>query len=178
MKSKERCMRFELAPRTGYYSLVSAFGKDFAIIDTQTTKQLDSIIDLSPPFTAEAVLISGDRDKFTSSASAKKQGFVISINLYGSRHIYNELGVRLSKARAFLQHPYAYREDVEYDNPHYFKDPDGDNDLDMVILTLRGDSDQSENVANAVNEVLESLDNPTLEEIAETPSLPRTALMK
>ncbi len=178
MKSKEGCIRFELASRTGHYSLVSASGKDFAIIDTQTTRVLDLIINLSPPFTAEAVLVLGDRSKSTPNANAKKQGFIISINLYGCRQIYKELGTRLSKVRAFLQHPYAYQEEVEYDNPHHFKDPDGDDDLNVDILTLSGDSDQSEIVAGAVNEVLESLASPTLEEVAEAPSVLRTGLMQ
>ena len=92
-------------------------------MNSRTTNALHRLQDL-PSIRLEAVLVHGGtgivdlkRKKGTEAA------FSISIDLYGSEKVAQEVGKRLSKAHTYLQHPISLKSNVPYNNPHYYAIP-------------------------------------------------------
>src|SRR5277367_3376960 len=152
--------RFTIASRNHYYALQSTVRADFAIIDKRTTGLFQRLSDLAT-IRFEAFLDSNDIGK--PGKQWKKKGETIGlpflINIYGSRSIAQEVGKRLSKGGAFLQHPCLLDKGIEYDNPHFFKLPNRKTALppDNVVSPCRQLSRESQ--AAQVSGILDSLDH-------------------
>jgi hypothetical protein len=152
--------RFAIASRNHYYALQSTVRADFAIIDKRTTGLFQRLSDLAT-IRFEAFLDNNDIGK--PGRQWKKKGETIGlpflINIYGSRSIAQEVGKRLSKGGAFLQHPYLLDKGVEYNNPHFFKLPNRKTAirLEYQVSTYRQPSRESQ--AAQVSGILDSLDH-------------------
>lgn len=165
VQSSEAFLRCPLILRNNYYfALQSPSQKDFAILDTRTTAVLESLTDLRPIRTEAVInIIDVNKSSISSKLNNKLVHFAVSINIYGSRGLSGDLGARLSKAKAFLQHPYVIGEGIKYENPHYFKQSDGDIDISLSVLPHSDSFSQNEAVCAEVTRVLDSLDNVTVE---------------
>lgn len=113
---------FAVLSRQGCYFLQSSDGKDLAVVHSRTTTALRTLQDL-PSIRLEAVLESGNSNKPYLQRKDGRQTISISIDLYGSEEIAQEVGKRLSKARTYLQHPVCLKSNVPYNNPHYYAIP-------------------------------------------------------
>ena len=115
--------RFPILSRQECYCLQSSDGKDFAVLHSRTAAALQTLQDL-PSIRLEAVLESDNSNKpYPQPKKGKKAVLSISIDLYGSGQIAQEVGKRLSKARTYLQHPVCLKNNVPYNNPHYYALP-------------------------------------------------------
>jgi SWI/SNF-related matrix-associated actin-dependent regulator of chromatin subfamily A3 len=103
--------------------LIFPNGIEFALLCKQTTKALETIIDL-PSVQVEAIAdLVNLRDTVFAAKNAKDTIFRVNINIYGLRQIQAEIGKHLSKSKAFLQHPDHVRPGTAYENPHFIALP-------------------------------------------------------
>lgn len=115
--------RFVISIHHDRYCLQSSDSRDVAIVHSLTASALETLRDL-PSIRLEAVLPDGAVDTpIQQHGTRKKTMFPISINVYGSEKVVQQVGKRLSKARTYLQHPTTLNENVPYDNPHYYDIP-------------------------------------------------------
>ena len=125
----------------------------------------------------EAVLVDVDVAGPSNRPGVNGTLLKICINLYGVRASLQEVGEILSTGKRFLQHPYTFREDCVYDNPHYFRDEDCDIDLSN-IPALPKNALIEEAATAEVKDILNSLD---VEDLGQTVSLStklRTELLR
>ncbi|KAM0802320.1 SNF2 family N-terminal domain-containing protein [Usnea florida] len=105
------------------YCLQSNDSRDVAVVHSRTAVALETLRDL-PSIRLEAVLLGGGvNTPIQQYRKGKWTVFPISINIYGSEKVAEDVGKRLSKARAYLQHPTTLNEIVPYKNPHYYDIP-------------------------------------------------------
>ena len=105
------------------YCLQSSDSRDVAVINSRTAAALETLRDL-PSIRLEAVLLSGGvNTPIQQYRKGKSTVFPISINIYGSEKVAQDLGKRLSKAHTYLQHPITLNESIPYKNPHYYDIP-------------------------------------------------------
>lgn len=72
----------------------------------------------------------------------KKTVFSISINIYGSEKVIQDVGKRLSKAHAYLQHPIHLNNSIPYNNPHYYTIPDVRKEKYLYVSPASGIEDK------------------------------------
>ena len=102
------------------YCLQSNDSRDVAVVHSRTAVALETLRDL-PSIRLEAVLLGGGvNTPIQQYRKGKMTVFTISINIYGSEKVAEDVGKRLSKARTYLQHPTTLNESVPYKNPHYY----------------------------------------------------------
>ena len=114
---------FVIAINHDRYCLQSSDSRDVAVVHSRTAAALETLRDL-PSIRLEAIFLDGAVDTPTQQQrTGKKTIFPISINVYGSEKVVQQVGKRLSKARTYLQHPTTLSENVPYNNPHYYDIP-------------------------------------------------------
>jgi SWI/SNF-related matrix-associated actin-dependent regulator of chromatin subfamily A3 len=160
LKEPDYVRQFAITFKNHYYALKSPAQTDFAIVDKRTTGIFQRLSDLAM-IRFEALLDSNDAGKTGKQWKKKGEtiGFVISVNIYGSRNIAQEVGKRLSKAGAFLQHPCHLDKGIEYDNPHFFKLPNRKTIAPPVCMVSQCRQASSEAQAPQVSRILDSLDH-------------------
>ena len=90
---------------------------------SRTTVALRLLQDL-PSIRLEAIFSDGYCDRPDQlHRKGNKTVFPISINIYGSEKVAQEMGRRLSKAHTYLQHPIRSDSEIPYNNPHYYALP-------------------------------------------------------
>ena len=116
---------FSVSYRQTYYALQYAAQDEFAVLDTGTTKALQALVGLAS-LRLQAIVEDGYL-KRPAQQWKKGKGIIIpvSVNIYGSKEIMQDVGKRLSKASIYLQHP-LHLDNVHYRNPHYFVLPGKD----------------------------------------------------
>ena len=119
----ESIQHFAIYSHQECYYLQSSDGRDFAIVNSRTTTALQRLQDL-PSIRLEAVFVHGDTGRVDlKRKEGTEAAFSISIDLYGSEKVAQEVGKRLSKAHTYLQHPIFLKSNVPYNNPHYYAIP-------------------------------------------------------
>lgn len=147
--------RYLILLRDGYYALQSPSGKDFAVVDINTTRTLKAVQNLgNVRFQAVFQCNAIDRPGTTAGTIAKRNIIEVSINLYGSQILANKVGVLLTQERRFLQHPDVVDPGLDYNNPHYFKTPGLTVDLNQCVKSSR---DRQISISSEVAKIMDSL---------------------
>jgi hypothetical protein len=94
----------------------------FVMVDLITAKKLETLQGQAGVCT-KAVVEGKTLGRLASNK--KKQPLEISVNIYGMELDALAIGKQLSKAEAFLQHPFHLEDGVEYLNPQFFDLGDG-----------------------------------------------------
>ena len=158
MKRIEALERYPILPREGYYALRSPSEKDFAVIDIYTTRTLKAVQNLGD-VRFQAVLDGNaiDRPGTTPGTVTKRNMVKVSINLYGAHTLAKKVGVSLTQAKQFLQHPDVVDPGVGYDNPQYFKTPGQTIDLENCIKPCHDGRTSKEAISSEVGKIMDSL---------------------
>jgi len=96
-------------------------GTEFGLLNTHTSKALESLIDqpaiqldaLGPTLTL--------RETIGRATKASDAVVRVNINVYGSKEACKEAGRHLSVHKVYLQRPDKQRQGTVYDNPHVLK---------------------------------------------------------
>ena len=156
--SPKAIQRFAVLSRQELYCLQSSDGKDFAVLHSRTAAALQTLQDL-PSIRLEAVLGIGNSDRpYPQRTKGKKTIFSISIDLYGSEEIAQEVGKRLSKARIYLQHPVCLKSDVLYKNPHYYAIP-GVQEASLSHIAPSAEREEQETPSVDIAKVFEEIEH-------------------
>ena len=149
---------FAIFPSQDCYLLQSSDGRDFAILHSRTATSLLTLRDL-PSVRLEAVIGGGATDKADRNYKKEKiTVFSISINIYGSEKIIQEVGKRLSKARHYLQHPINLKSDVPYKNPHFYATPGVRTESGLYVSPSCGEKEQQDSVLD-IAKIFEEVDH-------------------
>ncbi|CAG1977733.1 unnamed protein product [Fusarium graminearum] len=127
----------------------------FVMIDLMTAKKLEALGEQAGVFTK--AVVESKAVKGLSRKSAKSP-FEISVNIYGYELDARDIGQRLSKVGAFLQHPFYLEEGVEYLNPQFFHPQDGPRYMTHLV-GMDEPKFQAKVFSDVVEGVLSSLDN-------------------
>ncbi|CZS79304.1 unnamed protein product [Fusarium graminearum] len=127
----------------------------FVMIDLMTAKKLEALGEQAGVFTK--AVVESKAVKGLSRKSAKSP-FEISVNIYGYELDARDIGQRLSKVGAFLQHPFYLEEGVEYLNPQFFYPQDGPRYMTHLV-GMDEPKFQAKVFSDVVEGVLSSLDN-------------------
>ena len=122
--SQTEYSHFDIRRETGRLTIIDATFEEFALVDNTTTRKLESLNGQEDTIRLEAVISTGTFSK-RGQGSAKQQTstFLLSINIYGPESSSSSIGKRLSSASLCLQHPYSLLTRMRYDNPHYYRRP-------------------------------------------------------
>lgn len=158
MKRIEALERYPVLPREGYYALQSPSGKDFAVLDINTTRTLEAVQKLgSVRFQAVIQCNAVDKPRTTVGTITKRDMVEVSINLYGAQNLAKKVGILLTHQRQFLQHPDVVDPGIDYDNPHYFKAPDLTVDLNQCVKPCHNGRISKEAISSEVDKIMDSL---------------------
>jgi hypothetical protein len=158
MKRIEALERYPVLLRDGYYALRSPNGKDFAVIDINTTRSLKVVQNLgNVRFQAVMQCNAIDRPGTAAGTISKRDMIEISINLYGTRNLAKEVGVSLTRERQFLQHPDVVDPGIDYDNPHYFKTFGLTVDLNQCVKPCHNGRISKATILSEVDKIMDSL---------------------
>ena len=158
MKRIEALERYPVLPREGYYALQSPSGKDFAVLDINTTRTLEAVQKLgNVRFQAVIQCNAVDKPRTIVGTTAKRDMIEVSINLYGAQNLAKKAGILLTHQRQFLQHPDVVDPGVDYDNPHYFKAPDLTIDLNQCVKPCHNGRISKETISSEVDKIMDSL---------------------
>lgn len=158
MERMEALERYPVLLREGYYALRSPSGKDFAIMDINTTRTLKAVQNLgNVRFQAVIQCKAIDKPCTTAGPITKRDMVEVSINLYGTQSLAKKVGVSLTKQRQFLQHPDVVDPGVDYDNPHYFKTPSLTVDLNQCVKPCYYGRISKEAISSEVGKIMDSL---------------------
>ena len=151
--------RFAVKAGHNYYVLESDHHTDFAVLDSRSTKALQTLSDLSP-IRLEAVFVGNDIISLGGQLPPKRatKSIPLYLNVYGSRQILEEVGKRLSKAHAYLQHPSFLESHITYENPHYFAVPGRPTVDQNASSEWRDQPTQSQHQGLDIINILETLD--------------------
>jgi hypothetical protein len=158
-KPAEALKRYPVILRDGYYALQSPSGKDFAVLDTCTSRTLEAVQDLGT-VRFQAVIQNNaiERPGTTVATKIKRNMIEASINLYGIQILAKKVGAILTRERQFLQHPDVVDPGIDYDNPHYFKTPGIKVDLIQFVKPSRHGGMSKEAISLEVGKIIDSLD--------------------
>ena len=149
--------RFSVFARQDYFALLSAAQNEFAVLDIGTTRALQTLGGLAL-LRFQAILEDG---YLKGPAQRWKKGkrtiIPVSINIYGSKELVQDVGKRLSKAHIYLQHP-LHRDNVQYCNPHYFVLPGKDQEYESYHPSPSEQDVQSPGVVN-IDRLFEVIDH-------------------
>ena len=152
---------FGITKDTSQLYLIFRDGTQLGLLNAHTTEALDSIIDL-PSVQLEALVdLVALRETMCRAIRASDATIRVNINVYGTREARKEGGERLSKGKAYFQHPDQKRGGSIYDNPHVLQlpgmetsnqnlEPDG-------VVESTSKADKAEKFKNAVSNVYASL---------------------
>lgn len=149
---------FAISPSQDSYCLQSSDGKNLAILHSRTTISLQTLRDL-PSIRLEAVIGGEATDKTERKCKKGKITVLsISINIYGSEKVIQDVGKRLSKAHLYLQHPTNLKSDVPYKNPHFYAAPGVRNESGLYISPSCRKKEQQDSVLD-IAKVFEEVDH-------------------
>lgn len=116
--------KFHLNARIQGFTLKLSTGADFADINTKTSNGLRSLQEFtSIRYEAYVVKDQWTHDLKPWKRNGKRSELTAVVNVYGAREVSDAVGVRLSNAGIYLQHPDYCDPASEYENPHFFKLP-------------------------------------------------------
>lgn len=148
---------FSLTEQTkGIFSL-SFEQTQLAVLDVQTTSKLVALRQI-PGVRFEALVPTGNILKRKAKSSSP---FQTSINIFGPRQAADEVSMALSKVNAFLQHPQALQDGVEYSNPDMLILPGQTTSMNHHISTSPFLVEESK-LSQDVRGVLESLNHVSM----------------
>lgn len=137
-----------------YYVLSTRSNKVVARLDLSTCRALRSLDGLV------AVKAAGVIESAAVSRNQQKGGIVpLSINVYGPMSSADQVGRVLSKASAFLQHPFFLEPSCKgYFNPQLFRTGNELEDLTHLVGLTEKDI-RAKAISDEVQHILESLDD-------------------
>jgi hypothetical protein len=158
MKRIEALERYPVLLREGYYALRSPSGKDFAVIDTKTTRALKAVQSLGNLRLQAVVQCNAtDRPGMAPGTVIERNTIKASINLYGAQILAKKVGTSLTQERQFLQHPDMIDDGVCYDNPHYFKTPGQTANLEQCTKSCHDGRTSKAVIFSEVGKIMDSL---------------------
>lgn len=98
--------------------------------------------------------------KKNRAEGSPKGVFPLSINIYGAKDDAKEVGDKLSRIAAYLQHPFFLEPGYEYSNPQYFH-PGGQMKCMTHLVGLNGIDYRAKRISDEVELVFDSLDTMT-----------------
>jgi hypothetical protein len=154
---------FPLGRKDTYYVLESSHGLELALLDTRSNTQLVALQALD--FVRfEAAIDSGTVSKRRKRSKRRKEPLNLSINIFGPKSSADDVGGRLSKVSAFLQHPKTVPLGVEYYNPQFLVFPEDDTNMnDFVGITNASAWAQRIKISDEVGDIMDSLGDITTE---------------
>ncbi|RSL61430.1 hypothetical protein CEP54_006267 [Fusarium duplospermum] len=170
---------FDIGLRDGILGFAIPDVNAFAMVDSITSKKLGAL--QGHATVCINAVLEGQTLVQLASKKKAKQPFAISLNVYGPESDGHDIGERLSKEQAFLQHPFYLEDGIEYCNPQFFDL--GDTPKYLTHLVGMNESEiQAKRLSDAVQDVLTSLDHGMLTGSTNaleimTPSDLKTSLM-
>ena len=146
---------FNIELRDGICGFVVPDSNTFIMVDLITSKKLEALQHTT--VCTKAVIEGQTLDQLVSKRNMKRQ-FAISLNLYGSESDAHDIGRRLAKVGAFLQHPFYVEDGIEYLNPQFFSFRDGPRYLTHLVGISESEL-QAKILSDSVQDVLTSLDH-------------------
>lgn len=113
---------FHLNARNQGFTLMLSTGAEFADINTKISNGLRSLQDFAS-IRYEAYVVKDQWTRIPWKKDGKRSELTAVVNVYGAREVSDAVGVRLSNAGIYLQHPDYCDPASEYENPHFFKLP-------------------------------------------------------
>lgn len=124
---------------------------------SRTTTALRTLQDL-PSIRLEAVSCGGESNRpDQQSRRGKREIFTISIDIYGSEKITQDVGKRLSRAHTYLQHPINLDNGVQYNNPHYYAVPGGQT-MESLYLSPNSEREDQQTPVVDIAKVFDEVD--------------------
>ncbi|RSL93099.1 hypothetical protein CEP52_013448 [Fusarium oligoseptatum] len=158
------CM-FDIVLRDGIRGFAIPDINTFAMVDRITSGKLEALQGHGTVYTK--AVIEGQTLVQLASKKKAKGSFAISLNVYGPESDAHDIGERLSRQQAFLQHPFYLEDGIEYWNPQFFDL--GDTPKYLTHLVGMNESEiQAKRLSDAVQDVLTSLDHGMLTGPANT----------
>jgi hypothetical protein len=139
-------------------SLLSEKDEVVAVLDMDTFRALQCLHNHQG--VRATAIVETSRLMQTSVKRSSKGIFPLSINIYGAQDEANEVGDKLSKMRAFLQHPFFLEPGYEYFNPQYIH-PRGEMKCMTYLVGLSETEYQEIRISDEVERVFDSLDAMT-----------------
>lgn len=113
----------------------------------------------SPSVRLEAVFVDGESNRPDQQyKKGTRTVFSISVDVYGSEKVAQEVGKRLSKAHTYLQHPVCLKSDVPYNNPHYYAIP-GVQEADVALISPSSEREDQLDPAVDIAKVFEEVEH-------------------
>lgn len=159
---------FDIVLRDGILGFAVPDVNAFAMVDAITSKKLEAL--QGHATVCIKAVIEGQTLVQLASKKKAKEPFAISLNVYGTESDAHDIGERLSKEQAFLQHPFYLEDGIEYWNPQFFDL--GDTPKYLTHLVGMNESEiQAKRLSDAVQDVLTSLDHGILTETTNAPEI-------
>ncbi|RMJ07766.1 hypothetical protein CDV36_012618 [Fusarium kuroshium] len=150
---------FDIVLRDGIRGFPIPDVNTFAMVDRITSGKLEALQGHATVCTK--AVIEGQTLVQLASKKKAKGSFAISLNVYGPESDAHDIGERLSRQQAFLQHPFYLEDGIEYWNPQFFDL--GDTPKYLTHLVGMNESEiQAKRLSDAVQDVLTSLDHGML----------------
>ncbi|TRX94187.1 hypothetical protein FHL15_004955 [Xylaria flabelliformis] len=148
---------FRVEARDHIHVLCNESGSEFAVLDTRTASRL-SALSGTLMLRFEAVVESSTFSKRQRGAKQRQRTFPLSVNIFGSKSVAEDVACILSKISAFLQHPQSLYAEIEYYNPQLLTF--GNNDSNMRDLVGIGNHylrTLNSSILGEVGKILDSL---------------------
>ncbi|OTB05739.1 hypothetical protein M426DRAFT_259935 [Hypoxylon sp. CI-4A] len=169
---------FSIRAKNRLYFLCSDSHEDFAVLDIGTIFKLDALKNI-PGVRFEAVAQS---NHFTKRLRGKKHGpqsFHVSINVFGSKSVADDVASHLLKVSAYLQHPEFLQSEIEYYNPQFLRFDDDRLDMkDLIKTEAKSPWDIRIMISEEIGNILDSLTGIEVHEDLILPAGLTTALKK
>ncbi|KAI0549689.1 SNF2 family N-terminal domain-containing protein [Xylaria curta] len=148
---------FRVETRDYIHVLYSESGSEVAVLDTRTASRLSALSGM-PMLRFEAVVESSTFSKRQRGAKQRQRTFPLSVNIFGSISIADDVAYRLSKVSAFLQHPQSLYAEVNYYNPQLLTFANDDSNMrDLVGIGNYYLQTLNSNIIGEVGRILDSL---------------------
>ncbi|KAH6873890.1 SNF2 family N-terminal domain-containing protein [Thelonectria olida] len=168
--SFEGFVTFVLGKRDGYYILESSHGIELALLDVSSSTKLVALQGI-PFVRSEAVVDASTVSKRRIKSKRRREPLHLSINIFGPMSSADDVGTRLSKVSAFLQHPKTVPQGVEYHNPQFLIFPEDDTNMnDFIGITNASAWAQKIKISDEVGEIMDSLDDIATESEWQPPT--------
>ncbi|KAK6337076.1 hypothetical protein TWF718_009862 [Orbilia javanica] len=146
---------FDLKYREGAYRLTGPSNVDFGLVDLPTTFRLRQLKDFEG-VSLRAIISYFNFNRIPRKPTKKKTRIDITVNIFGPKDLFDNVGDALGKADAFLQHPVFLEPETKYINPHYYYHDDVVVDLGSLVGPMPADG-RSQRTSQAIEDILESL---------------------
>lgn len=157
-KDKRRFQRFRVNVYESTFGLYSGDDQAIAQLDLETCEALQCLASY-PGATATAIVETSELRQLRAKGNSKGR-FLLSINIYGPRRHAEEIGDRLSRVHAYLQHPIFLEPEYDYFNPQCFR-AGGEMKCMTHLVGLNDDDYRAKAISDDIRRVLDSLDTMT-----------------